>query len=133
LRTQWTSFGTLPILDTNFYADLQAALGLILHNQPSGASDQEAESRGKRLTVMKAIYNAFFLTNPLRSAPRQPMRTQGPARLQGLNFIYVETMQDETLTIYIAVQATIDEVKSAIQYIQGIPQIDSDWFMRVSN
>lgn len=58
------------ILDTQFYAGLQDALGLVLHHRPSGAREQEAEQREQRLAAMKALYHAFFSIKPLESAPR---------------------------------------------------------------
>lgn len=65
------------ILDTKLYAELQEALGLVLHHRPSGASDQESEHRERRLAVMKAIYRANFSTDPLGRPP--PSNQPSPA------------------------------------------------------
>jgi len=55
------------ILDTRFYADLQAVLKVTLHHRPSGGSlaFEEASARQKRLKTMKAIYKAHFSTDPI--------------------------------------------------------------------
>ena len=55
------------ILQTRLYADLQQALGCVLHHRPEGASDQEAASRGMRLRAMEGLYGTFLSFNPLRS------------------------------------------------------------------
>jgi|TARA_R110002060_G_scaffold27509_8_gene37363 hypothetical protein len=43
------------ILDTQFYASLQEALGVVIHHRPEGASDKEAAQRTKRLSVMEGV------------------------------------------------------------------------------
>ncbi|KAH7411385.1 hypothetical protein BKA64DRAFT_380163 [Cadophora sp. MPI-SDFR-AT-0126] len=60
------------ILDTQLYAGLQDALGLVIHHRPEGASDKEAEQRARRLSVMEGIYKTFFSTKPLESRPYTP-------------------------------------------------------------
>ncbi|PVH69666.1 hypothetical protein DL98DRAFT_522053 [Cadophora sp. DSE1049] len=60
------------ILDTQFYASLQEALGVVIHHRPEGASDKEAEQRAKRLSVMEGIYKTFFSTSPLEHRPYTP-------------------------------------------------------------
>ena len=60
------------ILDTQFYASLQEALGVVIHHRPEGASDKEAAQRTKRLSVMEGIYKTFFSTNPLERRPPTP-------------------------------------------------------------
>jgi hypothetical protein len=108
------------ILDTKLYADLQEALGLVLHHRPSGASDQESEHRERRLTVMKSIYRANFSTDPLGRAPLQTSRPQpGPRRLNTIA-IFVITMTGKKHTLTLGMQAITEDVKSAIRSIDGI-------------
>ena len=57
------------ILDTKFYADLQSALGIVLHHNPSGASEQQTAQREKRLSTMRSLYRNFFATDPLAPSP----------------------------------------------------------------
>jgi hypothetical protein len=112
------------ILDTKLYAELQEALGLVLHHRPSGASDQESEHREKRLAVMKAIYRANFSTDPLGRPPLKPAvssRPQPGPRLLNPISIFVMTLTGNKHTLTLDKQATIDDVKSAMQSIDGTP------------
>jgi hypothetical protein len=111
------------ILDTKLYAELQEALGLVLHHRPSGASDQESEHREKRLTVMKAIYRANFSADPLGRAPQTSRPQPGPRILNPIT-IFVKTLTGNTHTLTLGMLATIDDVKSAIQSIDGTPVRD---------
>ncbi|TVY56172.1 hypothetical protein LSUE1_G009540 [Lachnellula suecica] len=52
------------VLDTLFYADLQAAPGLTIHHRPSGASEGESELRQVRLDTVKSLYKGYFSTDP---------------------------------------------------------------------
>ncbi|EPE26360.1 Ubiquitin-like protein [Glarea lozoyensis ATCC 20868] len=53
------------ILDTYFYAELQTALGCLLHHRPFKSSKEEIDARATRLRAMKSLYKAFFLEEPL--------------------------------------------------------------------
>lgn len=113
------------ILDTQLYADMQAALGLVLHHRPSGASERESEDREVRLAAMKALYTAFFLTEPLeRSSPQPRRHTQRKRprlleRTQPIS-IFVLNPTGKTLTVKVDGQATLDELKETIQDITDI-------------
>ena len=109
------------ILDTKLYADLQEALGLVLHHRPSGASDQESEHREKRLTVMEAIYRASFSTEPLGRAPLQTSPPQPGPRYRDTISIFVITMTEKKHKLTIGMEAIIGDVKRLIHSIDGTP------------
>lgn len=101
------------ILDTKLYADLQSAMGVVLHHRPSGAPEQESEPREKRLKKMSAMYTAFFSTNPLGVSAQphpslQPNLSEAhliskaplhPSLLPQPNVIKTNSVPDETLSI----------------------------------
>ncbi|KAF4618981.1 hypothetical protein G7Y89_g14866 [Cudoniella acicularis] len=62
------------ILDTRFYAELQKALGCVLHHRPEGASDNEAEARKLRLASMEALYTVYFTSKPSGSEVVVPVQ-----------------------------------------------------------
>jgi hypothetical protein len=108
------------ILDTQFYADFQGALGLILHHRPSGASEQESEQREKQLTAMTAIYRAFFSANPRGYGPPQP--TVPPVRLfPKPGSVFVKTLTGKLIVLELNLFSTIPYVKSRILEKEGIP------------
>lgn len=111
------------ILDTQLYATLQAALGLLLHHRPSGASHQESESRGQRLIAMKIIYRKFFLSDPLEPASSEPAsskpsRTMLTGPYEPPMTILVSTREGATLRIIASGSTTIDDVKITLQELQ---------------
>jgi hypothetical protein len=53
------------ILDTKLYANLQTALGVVLHHRPSGADDDQSEQRQQRVATMTTLYKRFFSTDLL--------------------------------------------------------------------
>jgi len=112
------------ILDTRLYAALQNALGLVLHHHPSGASEQDSENREMRLAAMKAIYRVSFSSDPLGHAPPQPSRPlphfQLARRFQNPISIFVTDMAGRTFPMTVNKQATINDVKRAIQDLEGI-------------
>ncbi|CZR60727.1 uncharacterized protein PAC_10623 [Phialocephala subalpina] len=112
------------ILDTRLYADLQDALGVVLHHRPSGASEQETELRAKRLTAMKAMYSAFFSTDPLDYTPPPPSRPQLTGHPRNPITIFVMTPAGKTLSMTVDKRTTIDKVESALQRSEGIPVIE---------
>jgi len=107
------------ILDTQMYADLQSALGLTLHHRPSGASQQESELREKRLTAMKAMYSAFFSTEPLGSTPPQPSRLQLAVHRDAIQ-IFIHTYTGKTVEVNVDRQATFGDVMRAFEKHEGI-------------
>jgi len=113
------------ILNTKFYADLQAALGFVLHHRPSGASPEELEPRTKRLAIMKAIYNTFFGSDPLQlipltmqSHPQSSLPQVSGPHLNEIS-VLVMTPMERTIRIRISKQATIEDVKRVIQDSEG--------------
>lgn len=112
------------ILDTRFYADLQGALGVVLHHRPYGASEQESEQREKRLTAMKAMYKAFFSTHPLEYIPPQPRGPQIVERNGKRMSIFVNTISGKTISMNANKQTTIGRVKSALELSEGIPVVE---------
>lgn len=114
------------ILDTQFYANLQEALGVVLHHRPAGASDQESEAREKRLTVMKSIYKAFFLTDPRNFVHLPPYGIQQPQRTRGVQIpvgisIFVKTLTGKTIQVAASSDEVIIDLKETIQGVEGIP------------
>ncbi|KAG4441343.1 hypothetical protein IFR05_003157 [Cadophora sp. M221] len=55
------------VLDTVFYAELQAALGALLHYRPGGALEQD--KRHNRPAAMKGLYKSFFSIDLLDVQP----------------------------------------------------------------
>lgn len=60
------------ILDTKFYANLQAALGLTLHHNPFGADESQGAQRKERLRTMNVLYKTLFGASPLLPLFRYP-------------------------------------------------------------
>ncbi|KUJ11530.1 ubiquitin-domain-containing protein [Mollisia scopiformis] len=110
------------ILDTKFYAELQSALGVVLHHRPSGASNEESVSRQQRLTAMRALYRAFFSADPIASPPLQLNLPQPDMRLQDpIPLVIRDLLDGDTYGIMVERNATIDNVKSVLQDLTGMP------------
>jgi hypothetical protein len=112
------------ILDTQFYASLQDALGVILHHRPSGYSEPEA--REKRLAVMKSIYSSFFGELPPELIHAQAHGIQRPQRARGLQIpigisIFVQTPNRKTIQIAASSEEYIYDLKTLLEPIEGIP------------
>ncbi|KAL2069424.1 hypothetical protein VTL71DRAFT_14103 [Oculimacula yallundae] len=121
------------ILDTRFYADLQAGLGATLHHRPSGASDEETVSRERRLAVMKGIYRANFSADPLtpgymigrhESPPSSLINTSiRLARSSGVQ-IFVKTLTGKKIELTVRGTSLVQDLKATIKEIEGISE---DW------
>ncbi|KAH7346274.1 hypothetical protein BKA65DRAFT_551195 [Rhexocercosporidium sp. MPI-PUGE-AT-0058] len=131
------------ILDTHFYATLQANIGLNIHHNPSGADSNDANdderekkttARERRLAVMIGIYKAYFSSNPLRSpcnendAPRvrRYPRIGTPIHLPdttGMQ-IFVKGIKGETFTLRVRSTSLVEDIKATIEENIGIPRED---------
>ncbi|KAL5374927.1 hypothetical protein DPSP01_011596 [Paraphaeosphaeria sporulosa] len=106
------------VLDTEFYAQLQSALGVKLRHNPKGASEQDFNNRQKRLTRMAALYKTFFGDEePLVS--KQSAREQ---RQKGTMQIFVKTVNGKTITVTCNPFDLIAEVKLDVERKEGIPR-----------
>ena len=104
------------ILDTQFYAELQAALGVTLHHRPFGAHSAEAyEQREARFTTMEVLYRTFFSTDPV--VYTYPDRSQ-PRYACNVN---VKTLTGYSIAMKCQSTDTIHVVKSKVQDKKGIP------------
>ncbi|PMD45493.1 hypothetical protein L207DRAFT_629947 [Hyaloscypha variabilis F] len=109
------------ILDTKLYAMVQSAFGLHLHHRPSGACDQESELRKKRLVATKAMYSAFFSTNPLERAPPPPSCPQIIELLPEIFTIFVQTTQ-KIHEVRVTEHVTFLKILQVVEDMEGIPR-----------
>lgn len=114
------------ILDTQFYVDLQAALGLILHHRPVGAHDEEIEQRKKRLSAMKALYYQFFSIKlhdselkplPPRSVTNSEVRLV--CKIRGGRIVQISVKRNTTLCEIIDILDPMIGVKSYHQALRA--------------
>lgn len=108
------------ILDTQFYADLQAALGKLLHHRPSGAS--EHKDKQMRLDTMTALYAGFFSAEPLgySSSSRQRLLPRDEP-IQDPIYIFVRTQTGKTITVKTSGRETVGGLKERIYGLDGTP------------
>lgn len=107
------------ILNTRFYADLQAALGVTLHHNPANASEDQAEQRQKRLSTMNALYKVFFDAKPLGGHSKETWFLI--KKFKPVMQIFCKTLTGKTVTLQVHPSNTITEVKLLIWGIEGIP------------
>jgi hypothetical protein len=101
------------ILDTEFYVDLQAVIGLLLHHKPP--REQQTESQNRRLLTMMAFYKKSFGTLPFESS--RPDRTTKGERMQ----IFVKHIDGKTRTLDVGSRDTIGEIKLDMEARVGVP------------
>lgn len=109
------------ILDTQFYAELQSALGMIIHHQPSGADEREAKLREDWLTDMTALYIHYFTAYPTELGLVQPSRTQYTDGTDTSISVFVNNLKGNIITFFFGTQTTIGLVKIGIQERDGTP------------
>ncbi|KAF2436930.1 ubiquitin-like protein [Tothia fuscella] len=109
------------ILDTQLYADLQAASKMTLHHRPNGASPQEHAQREIQLSSMKALYENFFYDIPLHYRLRKYKSTRPAHHPRVLMQILVKTLTGKTMTLDVDHRDTVEDLKAQIQGVEGIP------------
>lgn len=103
------------VLDTEFYAELQSALGVKLRHNPKGASDEDTENRHRRLKHMKALYGSFFgdkeplVSKPSYVAPTHPI--QPPIAKKMVTFIRSTKIMENVLRLEVHPVETVNEIR----------------------
>ena len=108
------------ILNTQFYTELQTAMGCALHHRPEGSSEPESEQRKTRLKVMTGIYRAVFSADPIGyDGPRMiyPPRNSS----DGMQ-IFVKIPTGRTVLLDVNKYDTTEDVMTKIQDREGIPR-----------
>lgn len=106
------------ILDTQLYANLQADLKVVLHHRPAGAGEKESERRAMRLTAMRALYMAFFNSQPIHLPPPEPDHA---ALRDGKMQVFAKTLTGRRITLEAKPCNTIDDIKKIIYDREAIP------------
>lgn len=101
------------ILDREFYADLQKALGQTIHYPPAGAIDNEAGDR------LENLYTGVFNDFPRR----QNYGLRGPPATPISNpiHLFVKTVTNKTFKVIVDKNATVYDVKHAVKDSIGVP------------
>jgi hypothetical protein len=117
------------ILDTYFYAELQDALGCLLHHRPFKISKKEIEARATRLRAMKSLYKAFFLEDPLEHKETQISMDSVKRKRDPVN-IQVVSMFGPPENFNIQPWTSLEFLKKAVATRLGTKL---DWIRLISN
>lgn len=114
------------VLDTQFYANLQAALGLTLHHRPSGALPQNKEAREIRLSAMKSLYRSIFGSDPLEYT-NQVLNGAQPGDPSGGIQVFITGVGGEQKHI-VAENLRVGRLKNTIYEQVGLPAYNQRLF-----
>lgn len=109
------------ILDTDFYEELQGALGFRIRHRPEGVNESNNETR---LVAMRALYTAFFTGEPNETAARS-RRSDSSFEIPDDEFrITIRGLQRPKTSMAVNARMSVRTLKSFIEDIEGVHVVD---------